>query len=150
MPMRYNIASRPFVFALFVFAFVFALNRSAVPQEPAKSPSAPAWTKLRSAYDFDGKPAGSVKVEPKDDAEYLLQHISFTNARGSSIPGLFLRPKAEGVYPCVLLLHGWTSSKEVMMERFGKALAAKGIASLALDAEHHGERNQAAVGTQVF
>ena len=36
------------------------------------------------------------------------------------------------------------------MERFGKALAAKGIASLALDAEHHGERKQAAVNTQVF
>src|SRR2546422_640203 len=114
--------------------FVFALVRNATPQEQAKSSSIPAWERLKTAYDFDGKPAGSVKVEPKEDAEYLLQHVSFTNAKGQTVPGLFLRPKAESVYPCVLLLHGWTSSKEVMLERFGKALAAKGIAALALDA----------------
>jgi dienelactone hydrolase len=101
--------------------------------------SAPSWEKLSAAYKYESK-ALTVKEEVKEDSAHLLQRVSFSNARGESVPGLFRRPKAEGVYPCVLLLHGLTSKKEDMSGMFGRALADKGIASLALDAPNHGER----------
>ena len=104
--------------------------------------SAPLWEKLSAAYKYEGK-ALTVKEETKEDSAHFLQRISFTNANGESVPGLFRRPKADGIYPCALLLHGLTSKKEDMSSMFGRALAEKGVASLALDAPNHGERNGA-------
>lgn len=103
----------------------------------------PSWDQLKAAYNYDAKQAPSVKVELKTDADYYVEHISFTNAKGETVPGIFMRPKAEGTYPCVLLLHGLFSNKETMNRSFGRELAAKGIASLALDANRHGERRKA-------
>jgi dienelactone hydrolase len=103
----------------------------------------PSWDQLKTAYDYDIKTALSVKTETKEDADYYVEHISFTNIKGESVPGIFVRPKAEGTYPCVLLLHGLFSNKETMNRSFGRELAAKGIASLALDANRHGERRKA-------
>src|SRR6185503_20083727 len=42
--------------------------------------------------------------------------------------------------PAVLLLHGFSSSKERMAQSVGRALLALGIASLAVDLPFHGER----------
>lgn len=107
---------------------------------PIAGAQSPSWEKLKAAYNYDSRATLTVKEEPKQDSEYLLVHLSFPNAKGQTVPGLFLRPKAEGVYPCIVLLHGLTSNKETMSDRFGRVLAAKGIASLALDADLHGER----------
>jgi predicted esterase len=79
-------------------------------------------------------------VEDRDSAVGLLQHLSFPGASSKRVSGLLLRPKAEGVYPCVLLLHGLGSNKETMIKYFGNALAMRGFAVLALDAPGHGER----------
>ena len=119
------------------FAIVLAPRLSAS-QEP-KVNGIPSWEKLSAAYRYEPKTA-TVKEEAKDDASHVLQRIVLTSASGESVPGLFRRPKAEAVYPCVLLLHGLTSRKEDMSSAFGKALADKGFASLALDAPDHGER----------
>src|SRR5205823_2415786 len=67
-------------------------------------------------------------------------HLEFTNAKGQTVTGLFMRPRAEGKYPVVLILHGRGSDKDDMMAKFGADLAAKGLGSLALDADLHGER----------
>lgn len=104
-------------------------------------PAPPAWDKLKAAYDYKPAPKSPAPVvEARDAADYLLQHVSLTGADGKTIPGLFLRPKADGKYPVALLLHGLGSDKETMLRAFGRPLAARGIACLALDAREHGER----------
>ena len=107
----------------------------------------PSWEKLSAAYKYEFK-AVSVKEEAREDSAHVLQRISVHNAKGESVPGLLRRPKADGVYPCVLLLHGLTSKKEDMSSMFGRALAEKGIATLALDAPNHGERKTAQPANQ--
>lgn len=112
------------------------------PAAPAAS-AAPAWEKLKAAHAYSLKAPLAVREEPREDAEYKdykLWHVSFPNLKGQAVPGLFLRPKAEGVYPCVLILHGMTSDKETFVRYFGRPLAERGIASLAIDADLHGER----------
>jgi fermentation-respiration switch protein FrsA (DUF1100 family) len=104
------------------------------------APPAPDWKTLEAAYSYDAKTQLKVTEEPKQDSEFLSLHLSFANALGQTVPGIFLRPKKEGVYPCVLLLHGLTSNKETMILLFGRQLAQRGIACLALDADQHGER----------
>ena len=101
--------------------------------------AAPSWSALRSAYSYKA-PAPTVAEQPLPDPNNLRIHIRFTNIRGQSVPGIFIRPKANGVYPCVLLPHGLGSDKETMAKYFGGPLASQGVASLALDSNLHGER----------
>jgi fermentation-respiration switch protein FrsA (DUF1100 family) len=119
-------------------------GRFAAAQTPPAAPqialTPPEWSRLRAAYDYDAKRPLDVKEAPKENADALLLHITFTGPDGETVPGLFARPKADGVYPCALLLHGLTSDKETMLKYFGMPLVAHGVAVLALDAPHHGER----------
>ena len=54
------------------------------------------------------------------------------------VPAIWLTP--AGPAPAVLLLHGFSSSKERMSQAIGRALLTRGIGSLALDLPFHGER----------
>ena len=111
--------------------------------KPSEKIDIPDWKTLSAAYAYDNKKPTEVKEEEKkSDSSYLL-HISFAGSKGDKVYGIFARPKKEGVYPTVLLLHGLTSDKETMVKAFGSALIAKGFAVLALDAPHHGERKMA-------
>lgn len=105
-------------------------------------PPRPPWDQLKAAYAYD---AGGLTVTeqtlPDPAPGLLLVRFTFTNQQGQQVPGLFLRPRAPGVYPCALLLHGAGNDKATMITIFGPALAARGIACLALDAVEHGERN---------
>ena len=58
-----------------------------------------------------------------------------------SVPGIFISPVTTAPVPAALLLHGLSSSKERMSESIGRALAERGIASLAIDLPLHGERD---------
>ena len=105
----------------------------------------PAWSKLQEAYGYDAKKPLRVKEEIKrNDAAYVV-HLQVEGPDGKTAPGVFMRPKAEGVYPVILLLHGLTSDKETMLNIFGKPLVEHGVAVLALDAPYHGERKDAKV-----
>src|SRR5258708_31193557 len=111
--------------------------------KPAESlPAAPPWRVLKAAYDYNSKLMVIVKEKPREDPEVLFIHLTLTNRYGQPVTGLFMRPKAEGVYPCVLLLHGSGGSKDGIMGNFGRALARRGLSSLALDASRHGERQE--------
>jgi dienelactone hydrolase len=101
------------------------------PAAPAALPAPPSWDNLQAAYDYQAS---------VPDAKFHLERIALRDEAGKFIPGLFLRPKAAGTYPVVLLLHGLTSDKETMIDSFGRSLAAQGFACLALDAREHGER----------
>lgn len=57
-----------------------------------------------------------------------------------TVPAVLLRPAGPARRPAALLLHGLSSSKERMSDSIGRALAARGIASLAIDLPLHGER----------
>jgi fermentation-respiration switch protein FrsA (DUF1100 family) len=59
------------------------------------------------------------------------------------VPTTLLLPSSRPTSPAVLLLHGFSSSKERMVQSVGRALQQRGVASLALDLPFHGERDGA-------
>jgi fermentation-respiration switch protein FrsA (DUF1100 family) len=64
---------------------------------------------------------------------------------GSRVPSILQIPYTDDPVPAVLLLHGLSSSKERLADSMGRALAARGIASLAIDLPLHGTRDEAIV-----
>jgi len=58
-----------------------------------------------------------------------------------NVPGILLLPDAEGPVAGVLLLHGYSSRREHMADEVGKALLARGVASLSIDLPLHGTRH---------
>jgi dienelactone hydrolase len=69
--------------------------------------------------------------------ERLLDLVTGTDR----VPATFLLPRGARPAPAVLLLHGFSSSKERMVQSVGRALQQRGVASLALDLPFHGERD---------
>jgi dienelactone hydrolase len=63
----------------------------------------------------------------------------------AKVPSIMLLPDASSRVPAVLLLHGYSSSKERLADTMGRALAARGIASLAIDLPLHGSRDDAII-----
>jgi fermentation-respiration switch protein FrsA (DUF1100 family) len=57
-----------------------------------------------------------------------------------AVPAILQLPDAATPAPAALLLHGYTSRKEMMSDSIGRALLAVGIATLAIDLPMHGER----------
>lgn len=102
--------------------------------------AAPDWKTLQAPYAYDVHQKPVVKTEEQANANGYLLHIEFMGPDGEKVTGLYMRPKKEGVYPCVLLLHGWTSKKEDMAGWIGSEIVAEGMSFLALDAPRHGER----------
>ena len=64
---------------------------------------------------------------------------------GARVPSIMLLPDGPGRFPAALLLHGYSSSKERLADSFGRALAVRGIASLAIDLPLHGARDDAMI-----
>lgn len=62
---------------------------------------------------------------------------------GAQVPSILLLPSSFEPVPGVLLLHGYGSSKERLADTMGAALAARGIAGLAIDLPLHGSREDA-------
>jgi fermentation-respiration switch protein FrsA (DUF1100 family) len=60
---------------------------------------------------------------------------------GDSVPAILQCPSSDTPLPAVLLLHGFSSRKERMADSIGRALAARRVASLAIDLPLHGARN---------
>jgi uncharacterized protein len=60
---------------------------------------------------------------------------------GHRVPGILLLPHASGTVPAVIMLHGYSSRKEVMADAIGGALLERGVASLAVDLPLHGTRS---------
>ncbi len=64
---------------------------------------------------------------------------------GARVPAVFLLPPTGGApAPASLLLHGYSASKDLMIETAGRALLRRGMASLAIDLPMHGERDEPA------
>jgi dienelactone hydrolase len=97
------------------------------------------WDRLRGPYHYEVR-GRAVIDETQSDGPHRLSRLRLESETGSHHTGLLLRPAGEGACPCVLLLHAMRHDKESMMRLFGRALADRGFASLALDAHLHGER----------
>lgn len=99
-----------------------------------------AWGRLRTAYQYRGDQMPQIVEETVSDPEFSLARWRFRCPGDVTHTGLFIRPAADGRYPCALLLHALSRDKDEMIRHFGRALARNGVAALALDAHLHGER----------
>ena len=87
------------------------------------------------------------RVEPQ--GRRLAVELELASGR---VPGVLLLPAAEpggGDVPGALLLHGYASRKELMVDSMGVVLQRAGVASLAIDLPLHGDRT-APVQEQAF
>ncbi|MEO8577364.1 MAG: alpha/beta fold hydrolase [Gemmatimonadales bacterium] len=72
----------------------------------------------------------------------ILRRTDTIRLGGAGVPSVLLRPDLDTRVPGVLLLHGYSSSKEVLSNTMGIALARGGIASLSIDLPLHGSRDE--------
>jgi pimeloyl-ACP methyl ester carboxylesterase len=69
------------------------------------------------------------------------QQFVFKSTNGEDVPVLLtLPPVGDGPFPVVLLLHGFSSSKEGVTRQLARPLAVKGFACIAPDLPRHGAR----------
>jgi dienelactone hydrolase len=117
-------------------------------QEVLETVGEEAFSILVQFYEYDrGVPLDARVHYQEENEAYIREKIAFRGVRGDRIPGYLGLPKADlPSYPCVLLSHGWGSSKETWwvedtdQERLTKELLSSGFAVLTLDTEYHGER----------
>lgn len=64
------------------------------------------------------------------------------------IPAVFVVPHSREPVPAALLLHGFGSRKERMIDTIGEALVRSGVAALAIDLPMHGARGSDASSLQ--
>ena len=78
-------------------------------------------------------------------AKKVERRVATIELAGARVPSIMLLPELDAPVPAVLLLHGYSSSKERLSNTMGRALAARGIASLAIDLPLHGTREDAMI-----
>jgi uncharacterized protein len=66
--------------------------------------------------------------------------LRFREEGGPAVPAILHLPVEGLPVPGVLLLHGYSSRKEVLAEALGRALLERGLASLSIDLPLHGTR----------
>lgn len=145
-----------FVRALSALLFVAPGLLGALPapgseQAPYPRISQEAFNARRPFFDYDKSiPLEGRIVQQWDPEGRKKQKIVFRGAQGFLVPGYLEFPKGgEKDPPLVLLLHGWSGSKEDWWKDDNyingglarKALLDAGFAILALDAATHGERS---------
>lgn len=105
---------------------------------------------LHRAYDYDK----TIPLEPRiveriEKDGTVREKIVFRGVQGFLVPGYLEYSTAQqGPRPCVLLLHGWSGSKDHWWRDGGyisggdvrKALLKSGFTIVALDAQCHGDR----------
>lgn len=138
--------------ALFLFAIVYSVAQ-VIAQDGSPYPriSEEAFKGRLQFFDYEPTiPLEARVVQQWDKDDTLRQKIVFRGAQGFLVPGYIEFPKsAASPYPLVLLLHGWSGSKENWYEdgniisggELRRAVLSEGYAILALDAATHGERS---------
>lgn len=105
---------------------------------------------VKAFYDYDpGIPLDARIVERVDGGKTVRDKVTFWGVRGFWVPGYLEVPKdGAAPHPCVLLLHGWSWSKDSWYDddndvyggNMRRALLEAGFAIFALDAQIHGDR----------
>ncbi len=109
-----------------------------------------AFRLLLQVYEYDPTiPLDARIVERIEKDGLAREKIVFRGAQGFYVPGyLQFPPGRRQPAPCVLLLHGWSGSKEhfwidnnyISGGNMRRALLNEGLAVFALDAQCHGDR----------
>lgn len=101
---------------------------------------APTWDELLEIYAYDPALAlNAVTGEAADRGVFTAQDVEFDSPDGGRVHAVFYRPKHEGPVPCVLFLHGLGGSR-TDGQIAAMALAPRGVAVMAIDAQYHGLR----------
>ena len=105
---------------------------------------------LHQVYDYDRTIPLEARIVEKAEREGTVREkIVFRGVQGFLVPGYLEMPaEKNSALPCVLLLHGWSGSKDHFWKDGGyisggevrRGLLAAGYAVLALDAQCHGDR----------
>ena len=144
-----KISLTPIYLSIWLVAFPLHLLQAQNDNTSDMTPvGAEAFEVMRQFFEYDlSIPLEARVVNKLEKPGYVREKIVFLNTSGGQVPGYLAIPKIKtGPYPCVLLVHGLTSSKESWWEEnssMGKLtedLLASGYAVLSLDAEYHGER----------
>jgi len=147
MPHLNRLMSLIFLFS--TLSFSTSLNaeeqKSALPQIGTE-----AYQLLTKIFEYDNTIPLEVRtVEVKEIDGLPREKIVFRSSQGFLCPGYLQLPTTgEAPYPCVLLLHGWSGSKESWYQDGGyisggnirKALLERGYATFIMDAQCHGDR----------
>ena len=133
------------------FALLPLLPVSAEEAQPYPRISEEAYRARVPFFEYSAEvPLEARIVREWDEKETLRQKIVFRGAQGFLVPGYLEFPKdVKKPAPLVLLMHGWSGSKENWWEdgnyinggEVRKGLLKRGFAILALDAPTHGERS---------
>ncbi len=123
-------------------SFGSGLARSVIENLKTTSPRVVGRLVLGRPYGYSRRRPLTVREEARSDARHSLVRLSFQRDGEERFAGLLMRPRAKEPCPCALLLHPLSSDKETMISHFGHVLADRGFASLALDANLHGERRR--------
>lgn len=105
---------------------------------------------IRRIFDYDARIRLEARIVEKSNQERApREKIVFRGGQGFLVPAYLQIPaKPAAPRPCVLLLHGWSGSKESWYRDGGyisggnvrKALLDNGYAVMAIDAQCHGDR----------
>lgn len=137
-------------------SIIFSLGVAVVfAQEPSISDFAPAspdaFAAILQFYQYDSTIPLDAKIVQESSfmGEKAREKIIFTGSNDKRVPGYLELPKTgDAPYPCILLIHGLTSSKDEWWDmdspvhngELTQSLLKSGFAVVALDAEYHGER----------
>jgi len=88
-----------------------------------------------------GRPYFNAVTRRSTSSTHADEHVLDLVHGAERVPATLLTPSGESPAPAALLLHGFSSNKERMVQSVGRALQQRGVASLALDLPFHGERD---------
>jgi cephalosporin-C deacetylase-like acetyl esterase len=119
-----------------------------LPMPIGAAPAAPGSLATSVSFDefvgYDSALPLAAEVKEESPGRY---HVIFSSAHDARVTARLMLPPGGGKSAAVLLQHGYTGSKDDFAP-LQLALAAQGIASLAVDAPYHGERKVA--GADIF
>ncbi len=93
------------------------------------------------AYDKD-LPLDAEVREQQRGTGYVIYRVQYNSVHDKRVPAWWCVP-ATGTppYPCVIIMHGYGGDKNGL-QMLAPAFAMRGISTLAIDAEYHGDRKQ--------
>ncbi|HPI76344.1 MAG TPA: acetylxylan esterase, partial [bacterium] len=119
-----------------------ALTALAVLFASISAHAAEASLAARFKYD-DSKPLNSRWAGLQGNPYYNLYKVIYDSENGEKVPALYMEPKAaKRPFPCVILQHGYSGSKDNAKTMGGFDMAKAGYAVFAIDAQYHGERRK--------
>lgn len=99
------------------------------------------------AYDKDLPLNAEVKEQQRGNG-YVIYRVQYTSVHDKRVPAWWCVPTSgTPPYPCVIIMHGYGGDKNGL-QMLAPAFAARGMATLAIDAEYHGDRKQP--GSDIF